>query len=56
MNVEIFFALIGLPLSILAVALLCYVHTGIKEEIASLKQEIRARSFSNDGNRKGDVS
>lgn len=56
MNFEIFFALIGLPILILVTAILCYVHTGIKEEISSMKRELKENTQSNQSTRKGEAS
>jgi hypothetical protein len=55
-NFDIFFSLIGLPVLILITALICHVHTGIKEEVLSMKKEIKKNSFSTDSNQKGGIS
>ncbi|WP_156942509.1 hypothetical protein [Alkalihalobacterium bogoriense] len=56
MNFEIFFALIGIPGFILITAIVCYVHTGVKEEISTLKKEIRDQTEQHETQRKGGIS
>lgn len=50
MNFEIFFGLIGLPVLILVTAVVCYIHTGRKDN------KKMKNSVSNDMNTKGGVS
>ncbi|UFT99956.1 hypothetical protein KO561_03060 [Radiobacillus kanasensis] len=48
MNFEIFFALIGIPILILSIAIICYVHTGVREEMTAMKKEIKKNSVSSE--------
>lgn len=61
LNFEIFFALIGIPGIILITAVICYIHTGLREDIQEMKQditELKHNKLSEDikpSNRKGET-